>query len=127
MHVVVVVERVEKIHDLFALLWQRQPSKFVVFLVRANPCPDEHLTVEPCDGAVAVAHARRPFAVAVRTEPQRGMSRIVLPEPEIFSGQRLCFSGQGVVALPKFRRGFGFHREAGAAFFGVWRFPPVRA
>ena len=102
-------------------------SKFVIFLVRANPCPDEHLAVEPGDGAVVVAHARRPFAVAVRTEPQRGMAWIILPEPETFSGQRLDFCGQGVVALPKFRRGVGFHREGDAEFFCAWRFPPVRA
>jgi hypothetical protein len=29
-------------------------SKFVVLLVRANPCPNEHLAVEPRDGAVVV-------------------------------------------------------------------------
>jgi len=33
-------------------------SEFVVLLVRANPCPDEHLAVEPGDGAVVITHAR---------------------------------------------------------------------
>jgi hypothetical protein len=34
-------------------------SKFVVFLVRANPCPDEHLAVEPRDVAIVAASLTR--------------------------------------------------------------------
>ena len=81
-------------------------SQLVVFLVGANPSPDEHFAIETSNRAIMITDPRRPFAMTVWAEAQRRMTSVAEPKAEIFPGQRLYFSGQFVVALPKFRRCF---------------------
>jgi hypothetical protein len=45
-------------------------SKLIVFLVTANPCPDEHFAIEMGESAIMVADPNRPLAIAVGPEPQ---------------------------------------------------------
>src|SRR5215213_7582162 len=72
-----------------------------------NPEPKEIVTLLQGKSAVGDTDADRPI-LSDSFEVERGMRRIVLPELEALSGQRLNFGRQGIESLPEVRPGERF-------------------
>ena len=82
-------------------------KQFVVVFMRANPDPFVAVADFVSQGAVVVAHADgKPFAPTGQfLEIERGMARVVAPEPVVFHGELLNVFRQLLIELPKPARG----------------------
>jgi hypothetical protein len=73
----------------------------LVFVVRANPKPDERVPILCGEGAIITTHPRRPENVPHRFEMQGWMPMIFLQQQELFVRQFPNVIGQAIVFVPK--------------------------